>query len=171
MNLATKFRLKRFANVKGIGTDLVHVQRFRKLLDKYPTSGNKSTLNKIIAKFMHPYEIDRLEALIQTETSQEPIIRYVAGVWATKEAIFKSLRCNSFPASEFPPAQFIFTKICYKTNEVDGRPKIGIDCSQLGVWKQFSEHLITNSKFLVSLSHDADYLISFVCHIKDEIME
>ncbi|SCU84647.1 LADA_0D02960g1_1 [Lachancea dasiensis] len=153
------------SSVLGIGTDVVYLPRFQRLILKYGSPGDGKRLDRIMSKFMHARELSRYQELLQNHKSSLPLIHYAAGVWATKEAIYKTL-ASQVPVNMMPPAQTIYTKLCYKLNGSTGAPKIEIDDTLMTKYPKFMLENIINTKFLVSLSHDEKYLVSFVCQSK-----
>lgn len=160
----------------GIGTDIVYLPRFYKLLQKYPLqygiNGNP-TFYKLANKFMHPFEIAKLKTLIADDThTAAQVCTYVGGVWAVKESVIKALACF-VPPHKMPPAQRVYTKLLYKTNDSNNIPIVRLDnkfplsgsqsCAQF-----YHEYIETPStKVLISISHDQDYLVAFACLVKE----
>ncbi|AMD19042.1 HBR141Cp [Eremothecium sinecaudum] len=159
----------------GIGSDIVFLPRFRKIIKALPAVHQPSLvcLPSICRKFMHPMETEHLKSLLLRDASNESAaVRYIAGVWATKEAVYKALSSSVVP-DHLPPASTIYTKLCYKVNYQDvGRPMVILDPKfrSKTAYKLFWDRYVTNSEFLVTISHDTDYLISFVAHVRNEYM-
>lgn len=159
--------------VLGVGTDIVHLPRMIKLLQKYPSSlkqpSNKlPNFDRIASKFMHNNEIKYLhELLLTNEPSSHRIVNYVGGIWAIKEASLKALSCYT-PTYLIPPAKTVYTKLLYKTNTSNGAPVVKIDPTFLDnspLHSKFYQDYINEQKrsILVSISHDQDYLIALTC--------
>lgn len=156
------------SNILGIGTDIVHIPRFAQLLEKYPLQQPNSKIFKILGKFMHPLEIEELRRRSEFPKRENQLACYISGIWATKEAIYKSLSSN-VKTGQLPPAQAIYTKLFYKTNDLDGKPLIKriTSSTEDRDYRDFTREYIDGSEFLISISHDGNYLISFVCHVKN----
>ena len=150
-----------YSSVLGIGTDLVYLPRFTRLLEKMSSFEHKERFHKILRKFMHPREILCFDQMRQRDASPTALSNYAAGIWATKEAVFKSLVAQKNDVV-LPPAQFIYTKMCFKSNDTNGAPYLEIDKEQTLLRPEFEKAYIRNSKFLLSISHDGDYLVSYV---------
>lgn len=153
----------------GIGTDIIYLPRINKLLQKYAVNPElpRSRFYKIAKKFMHPVELSKLESLLkQRDIADAKVVTYVGGIWAAKESTYKALSCF-VPHNMIPPAQSVYTRLVYKTNQGNGVPVLRFD-------ERFDTDPWTGSKFykqyiegpgtkpLISISHDRDYLISFV---------
>ncbi|CCD25052.1 holo-[acyl-carrier-protein] synthase NDAI_0E02350 [Naumovozyma dairenensis CBS 421] len=163
--------LRQARNLLGIGTDIVYLPRFQRLLMKYTNDDDvyaiksSSALDRINDKFMHPIERATFRSLANESLSKRA--KYLAGVWATKEATLKALHCY-IPSEHIPPAQVIYTKLLYKTNNTStGSPQLQFDknfSTTTPLYSQFFRDYI-NGKIstLLSISHDEQYLVSFVC--------
>ncbi|SCV05803.1 LANO_0H15522g1_1 [Lachancea nothofagi CBS 11611] len=151
--------------VLGIGTDLVHLPRFTKIVGKCTPILENKRMDRLLGKFMHTVELCRLKEMLKDGDGVQNMTRYIAGVWATKEAVYKSLASQNL-ASTMPPARIIYTKLCYKINDTDGSPKVMIDKNFATAYPEFMRCLIADTEFLISLSHDQDYLVSYVCHVR-----
>ncbi|KAH3902325.1 holo-[acyl-carrier-protein] synthase SCDLUD_002145 [Saccharomycodes ludwigii] len=188
--------------IYGIGVDIVYLKRFDKLLlktflkpalSKLPSrsttclNNTNNTLEKICNKFMHKNEWDYFCNQLESHNER---VKYIAGVWAIKESILKTLPDGNDIL--LPPTVTIYTKIFYKgvtmkkqdndfirgNNSVSSssKPRIIIDESYVeemiknrdnkNKYKDFIT-MLANSKFHVSLSHDGDYLIAYVVRVKD----
>ncbi|BAO38654.2 hypothetical protein KLMA_20196 [Kluyveromyces marxianus DMKU3-1042] len=106
-------------NVISAGTDIVYLPRIERLLLKYRASPR---LNRVLTKFMHQNEISHFNRLQQYEPLKSQVI-YIAGIWAIKEALLKTLPAGFGK----PPAIQIYTKLLYKTNTPDGKPELHLD--------------------------------------------
>lgn len=159
----------------GIGTDIVYLPRFSRLLQKYRLSSaaEPGKFIKIARKFMHPYEIAKMQSLASGASRNEHTIKYIAGIWATKESIFKAF--SSFvPALEMPSAQCIYTKLIYKDKRSSGQPILQFDerfpanasPSELSFYHRYVKK--PNTRPIVSISHDKDYLVAVVCLVECE---
>ncbi|SCU79844.1 LAFA_0B05974g1_1 [Lachancea sp. 'fantastica'] len=153
-------------NILGIGTDIVHIPRFARLMARDASIRESRINERILGKFMHAAELSRLQRMREENHSDKALIQFVAGVWATKEAVYKSLSSRSgHKKTALPPAKYIYTQLCYKTNDEGGIPRLVIDPKLTSVYPNFTRDFIENTKFLLSISHDNDYLVSFVCHV------
>ncbi|QLL30950.1 hypothetical protein HG536_0A07650 [Torulaspora globosa] len=168
--------VKAGSRVLGIGTDIVHLSRFSKLLQKYPLSvasaSEQGTFIKIAKKFMHSREIANLQLLVSETNNDKHTATYIAGIWAIKESVLKAF--SSFvPGPEMPTAQCIYTRLIYKEKKSSGRPILRFDEQFLATASdselQFYHKYIKTPKTrpIVSISHDEDYLVTFVCLVED----
>lgn len=160
------------SRILGIGTDVVHISRFSKLLQKYPVSlanaNEQGSFIKIARKFMHPREITSLQHLVSENNNDRHTATYVAGIWAIKESVLKAFSCF-VPDPEMPTAQSIYTKLIYKEKKSSGRPILQFDeqfpaiasDSELKFYHKYIKS--PGTRPMVSISHDEDYLVSFVC--------
>lgn len=160
----------------GIGTDIVYLPRFVQLLQKHPLAvgSNQSSFIKIARKFMHPYEIAKMQALAAEHADNMPTVTYIAGIWAIKEAVLKAF--SSFvPTSEMPTAQSIYTRLTYRDRKDSGQPLLQFDeqfpvtatsPSEVNFYYRYVKNQRTQT--LVSISHDKEYLVSFVSLVSEE---
>lgn len=127
--------------VLGIGVDIVKISRFNLILTKNGGVNGGTVSDRFIRRVLHPKELVEYEKLRQND-SIEPHVRYVAGSWAAKEAIFKTLD---------PRDQKIFQfKDWYRYKDQYGKPQI------------WSDDYSRKEQFLLSISHDGDSLIANV---------
>lgn len=148
-------------NVISAGTDIVYLPRIERLLLKYRAS---SRLNRVLTKFMHQHEISHFNRSEQYEPLKSQVI-YVAGIWAIKEALLKTLPAGFGK----PPAIQIYTKLLYKTNTPDGKPELHLDKDSFlnDETKNYWNKYLERTKYVVSISHDQDYLISILLHMRE----
>lgn len=123
-------------HIRGIGVDLVQISRFRAILGKH---GMDSTYSRrFVRRVLHPKELSRFAALAVELLDHS--VRYVAGSWAAKEAVFKTLD---------PPEQARFQfKDWYRTS----------NARKPGIERDPSSH----DQFLLSISHDGGMLVATV---------
>lgn len=167
MNLASEHIGRK---IVGVGVDIVHLPRFARLLEKYsPLSPvASSTFKKITQKFMLERERAHLEISspknniwVQACTNTSRVI------WALKECSLKALCCH-ISKHDLPPAQVVYSRMLYKTQNSAGVPKLEYDKmfeQEYSKYRQFSKNygsFFSTHEFLVSLSHDKDYLIAMV---------
>lgn len=167
-----KYRtLLKGGKILGIGTDIVHIPRFQRLLQRYPfqtDGGNKQSFFKIARKYMHPYELRKIQRIADEPNSTPRLILYAAGIWGIKESVLKALSCF-VPAEDMPTAQFIYTKLIFKKSSVEGRPILQFDdpmgSALSGEEADFYRRYIKapSTRPLVSVSHDGEYLVTFTC--------
>lgn len=120
--------------VKAIGVDIVKVLRIAKILQS-------SRKDRFLRRVLH--EEERL--LLGQLPSFKKLLEYIAGSWAAKEAVFKTL-------DTVDQKQFQFKDWCrYKK---DGKPYIRRDPPDM------------RSEFLLLISHDEDHLIAMVLRIE-----
>ncbi|KAF3994074.1 hypothetical protein FT663_00094 [Candidozyma haemuli var. vulneris] len=115
--------------ILGLGVDLVHLSRFTRLLSK-----GEPFVKRLCGRILHPNELSQLPSLNTSAAT-----RYLAGSWAAKEAVFKTL-------DERDQQTFQFNQ-WYKY-KVGNRPAIASDT--------------TKDSFMLSISHDNDMLIATV---------
>lgn len=156
-------------NVLGIGTDIVHLPRIARIIAKYGPSSGSSSLYRITKKFMAEPERLKFQTLLTESNSDlniQKAVRYMAGVWATKESLLKALSCY-VPVSELPPAQTVYSKLFCKTNLSSGVPIVQIlgdfpvRCPEYNDF--YYNYIFRNLEALISISHDRDYLICYSC--------
>lgn len=114
---------------KEAGHIEMHILRFSRLLAK-----GKPFSDRLCQRILHPRELAKFRDL-----RSEAAARYLAGSWAAKEAVFKTL-------DESDQKTFEFNK-WYKYS-VGKKPSIGTDGAK--------------DVFLLSVSHDNDMLIATV---------
>lgn len=124
--LGTSLFMK-FPVVVGLGVDITRILRFSRLLSR-PNSA------RFLQRILHPTENDKFNRL---ELSSRP--QFVAGCWAAKEAVFKTLDAED---------QKVFLFNLWSRRTVGQKPEIVNDA-----------HL---DKFLLSISHDDDILVATV---------
>ncbi|EJS41409.1 ppt2p [Saccharomyces arboricola H-6] len=165
MNLASEIIGRK---IIGVGVDIVYLPRFAHLLKKYPPLDPRGrlTFDKITQKFMHEKEKSHLNNLLIEEQNVSPRLhKYIAGIWALKECSLKALCCH-ISKHDLPPAQVIYAGMLYKTQNGTGVPKLEFDKmseQKYPKYKQFFKNygsLFSKHEFIVSLSHDKDYLIA-----------
>jgi holo-[acyl-carrier protein] synthase len=121
--------------VKGIGTDIVAIQRLAECIAKYG--------DRFLEKVFTGLEIK------QSRSKANPAVHF-AGQWAAKEAFFKALPLPCQPVAGWKDVQVL------ASNE-SGRPEIAV-CSRLLLDKLSDEGI---SCFRISISHEADYAVAF----------
>lgn len=168
--------LKVGSKTLGIGTDIIHLPRFKRLLEKYPLRTGidepKSFL-RIAKKFMHPHELTKLQAMAHKPYDETHVAIYTAGIWGIKESVLKALACY-VPSDEMPTAQCVYTRLVYRSSSRGQRPTIQFDDtfrskashSDAAFYDRYIDTLST--KPLVSISHDGDYLVTFACLVEGE---
>lgn len=125
----------KFPITVAIGVDLVKILR----------------IGTILAKPSGPKFLDRVlhscEKIHAASLAQERLQLYVAGCWAMKEAIYKTLPSAS-------QRDFTFSQ-WYRYQE-EGRPLVGSNASR-------------SDQFQLSLTHDTDYLVATV--LRQELLD
>ncbi|GAV54978.1 hypothetical protein ZYGR_0AS03010 [Zygosaccharomyces rouxii] len=152
--------------ILGIGTDIVFTPRIYGLLKRFPPNG--SGFRRLTAKFMHQHELQELQLLI--DQKRDPTT-YVAGVWATKECVWKALASFVDPKL-IPPAMSVYTRLCYKTKGPGGAPILVFDSNfpiTTPLHSLFYREVIYKRRLeaLLSISHDKDYLVAFMMMLED----
>lgn len=115
-------------SVLGLGVDIVRISRISRLL------AGKSA-QKFLQKVLHPVEIKKYGELNGDRAAQ-----YVAGSWAAKEALFKTLDFESQKNFQFRE-WYRFLK--------ESKPFLG-------------KEGYVDGDFLLSISHDGDTLVATV---------
>lgn len=123
--------------ILGIGNDIVKILRFLNILKKHGVSGKYT--GRLARRILHEEEILRFNRIAKTGSLVQAG-RFLAGSWATKEAIFKSL-------DTIRQKRFVFSE-WRKENDESGRPQV--------------KGGLSNEKFWLSISHDGDYLTAVV---------
>lgn len=150
--------------IKGIGIDIVHIPRILELINKYSTK--KSTLNAIARKVMCSREREKFQNLmrnldIHCEVQKQQCVTYMAGIWATKEALYKSMT-HFIPPHDMLPAQMIYTKLFYKSNnQITGAPQVQIVNPLTTECQLLYEKYLKDTNIFLSISHDGEYLIAY----------
>ncbi|KAG5421138.1 hypothetical protein I9W82_000228 [Candida metapsilosis] len=125
--------------VVGIGVDIIKTSRFEKLL-KAKTS---SFAERLCKRILHPrHELPRFK-----EMGGERQVQFLAGSWAAKEALFKTLQQEE-------QDQFNFNE-WYRFNNSTGKPFIWND--------KFDPK---SEEFHLSISHDDSLVIATVLRQK-----
>lgn len=120
---------------RAVGVDLIKVLRIDSILAR-------KTGPRFLQRVLHPSERIHVESLAASSRAL-----YVAGCWATKEAIFKTLESND-------QLRFVFNHwYRYLKN---GRPLIGCDQS-------------LSEEFQLSISHDGGFLVATV--LRQELID
>lgn len=112
----------------AIGVDLIQIKRIEAILAKPRGS-------RFLERVLHSSEQAHFASL-----SGQSRVRYVAGCWATKEAIYKTL-------SSIEQRKFTFNE-WYRYLE-NGIPVIGSEAP-------------SDNQFQLSISHDGDFLVATV---------
>ncbi|KAK6459194.1 4'-phosphopantetheinyl transferase superfamily [Scheffersomyces xylosifermentans] len=119
----------------GIGVDIVRTSRFSDILQR-----DHRLVNRFIARILNEkHEIPRFREL----TNIEQRIPFVAGSWAAKEAVFKTLDPEDQKKFQF--------KNWYRSHDSLGKPYIRSD-----------DYTTEDEEFLLSISHDEDVLVANV---------
>ncbi|CAR28572.1 hypothetical protein ZYGR_0S02050 [Zygosaccharomyces rouxii] len=152
--------------VLGIGTDIVFTPRISHLLQRFPPNG--SGFKRLTTKFMHQHELEELQLLLYQK--KDPTT-YLAGVWATKECVWKAMTSFVDPKL-MPPAISVYTRLCYKTKGPRGSPFLVFDSNfpqTTPLHSLFYNEVIYKRKIkaLLSISHDKDYLVAFMTMLED----
>lgn len=122
------------STVVGLGVDIVRISRIARVLSR------ESTKTRFLKRVLHPSELDTFSTLHPDRGAQ-----YVAGSWAAKEAVFKTLDAGDQKTFQF--------KNWYRFSR-EKRPFIG--CDSVDPLEEF--HL--------SISHDGDLLVATVLRQK-----
>lgn len=125
--------------ILGIGCDLLKVSRIERIVRRQGLNGK--TLDRFATRILHPVEREQFVALRRSDDIAGTV-RLLSGSWCCKEAVFKSLD----PGRQ---AKFRFNR-WYKSNDEYGRPTI---CG---------DDVNNTDRFLVSVSHDGDMIMSTV---------
>jgi phosphopantetheine--protein transferase-like protein len=130
----------------GIGCDILYIPRITKI------SNSPSRLNNIAKKIMHEAEYENFSRLIRSQ-NKKLTVSYFASIWCCKEAYYKSLTYNEQKRTPF----FQICRQFYKANNIyeNNKPVI----------INPSDHE-KNIKVHISLSHDTDYVTSYIIREK-----
>lgn len=122
------------AMVKGIGVDLVKVARITRILE-----GPRK--DRFLRRVLHENEA----ATVRKMGDFRKMLEFVAGSWAAKEAVYKSL--DSQQQRQFQFHQW------YRYLE-GGKPQIAHELTK------------GNNQFLLSISHDDGHLVAMVLRME-----
>lgn len=130
----------------SIGTDILNASRMEtKLLRQW----GKPQFDRFSSRILHPQrELPQFHDLYKTagprSSEFSEMVRLISNSWCCKEAVFKCLTKEE---------QIVFSmRDWYKGNTPEGRPFIKNEKFQ--------------DNFMVTLSHDGDFLVSFVARMK-----
>lgn len=137
--------------IKGIGIDITHISRFKKLLNQ--KFFEKSFLNKVLTlKEIEEYH---------TKTTEDSKSIFVASRWSFKEALVKASNNKDL----------IFSKVSLRKEESGnfinynkntlGKPFALFEDDYIKTNKQI-EHLLKNNDIHISISHDLDIATAIV---------
>ena len=119
--------------VKAIGVDMVKILRITRILQG-------THRDRFLNKVLHKKELESL-----ARSKPERVLQFVAGSWAAKEAVFKTLDRKDQLRFQF--------RDWYRYN-IEGKPNISRVDS------------FSNDRFLLSISHDGDHLIATVLRLE-----
>lgn len=122
--------------IKGIGTDIVDIRRFKRVVERY----GDHFLKKVFTK----------TEIAQCRHRVNSIEKY-AGRWAAKEAFYKALPQTCQPTSTWKSIQIT-------TNGETSKPTIEICGTDLE--KMIKKELITQCH--LSISHEEEFCLAFV---------
>ncbi|ODV84591.1 hypothetical protein CANARDRAFT_176818 [[Candida] arabinofermentans NRRL YB-2248] len=132
------------SRIIAIGTDLHKVTRFSEILTRNGLNSFKT--KRLSQKILNPkYELPNFEKNLN-ENNLNKCVSILSGSWCVKEAIFKTLdfeNQKNFKMSDW-----------FKINNLNGLPIIGNE--------NYMKLTLKEEEFLVSISHDGDYIISTV---------
>lgn len=129
--------------VLGVGLDIVEVSRFHDILYKR----GDDYANRFVKRVLNPgHEIARFHHL-HLKRDPDLCVKYVAGCWALKEALFKTLDRDC-------QKQFAFNA-WYRQNDADGKPTIWNDA-----------YPFQDEQFHASISHDGGILAAVILRQK-----
>ncbi|ODQ82621.1 hypothetical protein BABINDRAFT_159173 [Babjeviella inositovora NRRL Y-12698] len=127
--------------VIGIGTDLLRIGRFHELIVRHGISS--AYVTRLATRILHgTRELPHFQKF-QAGQNVAECTRLLSGSWAAKEAVYKTLDSEDQKGFSF--------KKWYKYSNVQGKPFI-----------QGTEYAKPNEEFLLSMSHDSDFLIATV---------
>ena len=119
--------------ITGIGTDLLHIQRFQDILE----SGTSALfINRVFTQLEQELVVAHAQPLL-----------YWAGRFACKEAVFKALQTSWEPADAATDIEII------------GEEKSTLRVNLYGRFKLLIEGCA--GQVFVSLSHDGDFVLAF----------
>lgn len=130
----------RLTNTLGIGIDIVKTQRFRTILEK-----DSRYIERFAHRVLHP---DEELPLFNKTVDIEQRTRILAGSWAIKEAVYKTLDPSDQRNFQF--------KEWYRYYNDRGRPFVTGNSAP------------KNEEFLISISHELDVLVATV--LRQEIV-
>ncbi|CAH6718291.1 mitochondrial holo-[acyl-carrier-protein] synthase [[Candida] jaroonii] len=134
--------MKKITTTLGIGVDILKISRFDKMINKPGRGLDSLFVEKLGSRILHPiHELPVFKSLLKTQDSSK-VTKYLAGNWAMKEAIYKTL-------DESDQKFFQFNQ-WFKLYNERGKPDISND----------DYH--KPEEFLLSISHDEDVLVATV---------
>lgn len=135
----------RVSSIVGHGIDIVSLSRIKNMMSR---SGSFTT--RFSKRILHENELKVFNAMVRDEGENSAQVRFLAGNWAMKEAIYKTLDASDQTTFEF--------RHWYKTYDSRGKPVVFSD-----------KYGGSDEEFLLSISHDNDNLVASV--IRQKIME
>lgn len=124
------------ATVVGLGVDIIRILRFSRLLQK-----DKVFVDRLCSRILHNSEYEGFHKLESLSAS-----RYLAGSWAAKEALFKTL-------DEHDQKNFQF---CQWFRHYQGKKPFIL-----------KDGYRSDEQFHLSISHDGDVLVATVLRQRD----
>ena len=124
----------------GIGTDILNLERFNKIIDKYDQ------------KF-----IDRIYGINEIQISESRLynsINYLGKRFSAKEATWKALSVNRGEGIIFREIEIL--------NDINGRPYLFFSGKTKIFIEKKEKELKAKLKFDISLSDDTPFVIAFV---------
>lgn len=146
----------RILSVMGHGVDVVKITRFERMIARHGDVLSKFVRRLGCRILNGVHEMPRFNQLVAQKDTVN-LCRYLAGNWAMKEAIYKSLDSQDQQTFQF--------QNWYKTYDERGKPQVGAD-----------GYRNKDEKFTISISHDEEVLIASVIRqgvytlsVKDQI--
>lgn len=130
------------SKILGVGIDIVKISRFDRLLNSKKVNGSSFVLRLATRLLNEKHEYGRFLKLRESRNIVNEA-KYLAGAWATKEALFKCLDPEDQKAFEF--------RQWYRFYDEQGKPHVQCD-----------SYNKDNEQFHLSISHDEDHLIAYV---------
>ncbi len=126
--------------ILGIGTDIIAIERIRKVYKKFPNSFYK--------KILSPIELTKYKSIRHEDRK----IKFLASRWAAKEALVKALGTGFRNGMYLPNLSIANTEL--------GQPQIILSVNiQTIINKNFNNDKIN---FHLTLSDEANYTVAFV---------
>lgn len=162
------------AAIVGVGVDLVHIPRIRILLQRQAgrirarrgddsaneVNARDVAMESFAGKILHAKEFERWSALNKVNDRKagvsEEQVRHLAKVWSAKEAAFKAI--SSLPH----PRPLVWHDAILAYVKGTRRPILQYTPELLQCWRQADLQPRSPPKLHLSISHDGEYVTSFV---------
>lgn len=134
--------MNKITSTLAIGVDIVKVSRFHDIITKPGRGLQSKFITRLAGRILNPiHELPVATSLINTNDING-VVRFLAGSWALKEAVYKTL-------DESQQQQFQFNQ-WFRLYDKRGKPII------------IGDGYPNGEEFLLTISHDSDVLVAMV---------